>query len=714
MTSATPYFQILKRWQTVQPQLQAALDHDWPAFQQRVTTLLAQLHTADIAGWERLFRQLLNLDMDFPPTADILRQLRVAYKKITSSDRLDPLRSGGEKRLPEMSGEASAEEVRQELTAVWKASQKPTVVNTGFASHHAIGQPIPPTTTLQANGRYYFWLDIDLPNPASIEKTPTPLPLEELPPLPVVQVVVSAVPNELALTGATQGALQLLADGTAVVKRAANAPPGATDLARRLYFAVQAPAEPGTYRLRCDIYHEQVLIQGRLVQAVVTAVAQTQAQALTSTIDHSLAELRAADMPPIPTHGLSMAMRHDSQGTHSFALFGKAGNQQFANHIYLTEGKLTTLLETGRKLLHRVAWGTETEWRGDDDQEYRYAVSRPLNSATVRADLGRLARWGYTFFRSLVTDLGGAQQAALEQALQGNGFIQFTSHHSAALTLPLSLLYDYPLDTGRSSAEYSLCPTFLQAVEVGQPWEEMDCLCGRCPSKEVQTIVCPSGFWGYRYALGMPIATPAAPTVATTISYTAAPDMIMAVSTDDAFTLRLGHERKLRQLWQGEWHHVTSRDKMLAMFKEQAAHLVYFYCHGGWVGPDVPALFVGEAGEAKFTRDNLAAYAIRWPQRPLVFINGCHTAALRPTTVGDFATGFVEDAHAAGVIGTEITIFESLAKEFAEAFVPEFAKGTAVGEAVRLARLALLRQGNPLGLVYIPYALATLRLTPTL
>ena len=33
-----------------------------------------------------------------------------------------------------------------------------------------------------------------------------------------------------------------------------------------------------------------------------------------------------------------------------------------------------------------------------------------------------------------------------------------------------------------------------------------------------------------------------------------------------------------------------------------------------------------------------------------------------------------------------------------------------LGKAVRGARLALLQQGNPLGLVYIPYAVASLRL----
>ena len=37
--------------------------------------------------------------------------------------------------------------------------------------------------------------------------------------------------------------------------------------------------------------------------------------------------------------------------------------------------------------------------------------------------------------------------------------------------------------------------------------------------------------------------------------------------------------------------------------------------------------------------------------------------------------------------------------------------GVCVGKAIRGARLALLKASNPLGLAYIPYALASLSLT---
>jgi hypothetical protein len=85
----------------------------------------------------------------------------------------------------------------------------------------------------------------------------------------------------------------------------------------------------------------------------------------------------------------------------------------------------------------------------------------------------------------------------------------------------------------------------------------------------------------------------------------------------------------------------------------------------------------------------------------LVFINGCHTTALEPEKAIQFITPFIENAKAAGVIGTEITIFEPLASVFGEESLRRFLDSETIGHAVRSARLKLLKDGNPLGLVYI-------------
>jgi hypothetical protein len=154
-----------------------------------------------------------------------------------------------------------------------------------------------------------------------------------------------------------------------------------------------------------------------------------------------------------------------------------------------------------------------------------------------------------------------------------------------------------------------------------------------------------------------------------------------------------------------------SRDEALQNMKRTKSEVVYFYCHGG-SADGLPFLNVGALDDDWLTATMLFQKRIRWRQkRPLVFINGCHTTNLTPEIAMDFVNAFVSTSHAAGVIGTEITIFEPLAVAFAETFFDCFLRrGQTLGEAVRSARLELLGQGNPLGLVYIPFALPGLRL----
>jgi hypothetical protein len=117
------------------------------------------------------------------------------------------------------------------------------------------------------------------------------------------------------------------------------------------------------------------------------------------------------------------------------------------------------------------------------------------------------------------------------------------------------------------------------------------------------------------------------------------------------------------------------------------------------------------SGNEYIEGSNLRSKHIFWDSpQPLVFVNGCHTSALDPRQVINLVQDFVATGGS-GVVGTEITIFETLACGFAEEFMASFLKlHTSVGEAVRCARLKLLEKGNPLGLVYTPFVLPSLHL----
>jgi hypothetical protein len=196
----------------------------------------------------------------------------------------------------------------------------------------------------------------------------------------------------------------------------------------------------------------------------------------------------------------------------------------------------------------------------------------------------------------------------------------------------------------------------------------------------------------------------------TALSWKGQPELTVGVSTDKAFVMRAKHEEAIKALRPMTWNYGATRADVLKLLKEKNPQLVYFYCHGGIAGT-LPFIKVGPSAEVGITRDNLRREKIRWKSpRPLVFINGCHTAALEPDAAIEFISAFVEVAGACGVIGTEITIFEPLAKAFAEECLRRFLNGDKIGDAVRGARLKLLKDGNPLGLVYIPYVIANLHL----
>lgn len=71
------------------------------------------------------------------------------------------------------------------------------------------------------------------------------------------------------------------------------------------------------------------------------------------------------------------------------------------------------------------------------------------------------------------------------------------------MLVPASIVYDHPLDT---QADLSVCSAFLAALESSDSPDNWPCLQGNCPNYSDLTVVCPSGFWGYRHELGLPVS----------------------------------------------------------------------------------------------------------------------------------------------------------------------------------------------------------------
>jgi hypothetical protein len=586
------------------------------------------------------------------------------------------------------------------------------VVSTGFAPQAAGQAPVDPNSTLASGEAYYFWLEVGPAVAESIEERPVDLPTDVLPPEARLTVALYGIENGIQLSETADiGQLRLQPDGRVLVERQpteALGLPSESDLRfRRLFFPLRTPRREGAVQFRCNIYFEQILVQSRLIRAHVTRVAHPLEGALTSVVDYTLApRLDAALLAGLPRHRLSVLLNRNGDGTHGLSFFGE---KAFKSNASFDADELQDLIQQARGALRRAAWGDEEAW-----QEGRVYLYEQPAEGQFETDLIRFAIRGFRFYAAIIDRLAGDPDAAdaLARLMEKPGLVQIASKESPRHVIPASLIYDFVgFDTTARFGDYELCTAFLDALEDDAPLEELRCFQGDCPNRGAETVVCPSGFWGYRHSLGMPVSVAEAPDASAEILYGEGPSLLVAVSTDPDFRLRAAHEQALRVLREGlAWNYADTRAEAVRLMKETKAEVVYFYCHGGVEG-DVPFIQVGPLDERGITADFILSQRIRWESpRPLVFINGCRTTALEPEKALEFVSILIRRAQASGVIGSEITIFEPLARVFAEECLRRFLGGAPIGDAVRGARLSLLKAGNPLGLAYIPFVLAGLRL----
>jgi hypothetical protein len=582
------------------------------------------------------------------------------------------------------------------------------VVSTGFAGDE-LARPLSSTTPLRAGERYYFWLEIGERVAGAIDEEAVAAPQQ-----PVgarLRVVVFAFPSgftitrgdergELEVTEAS-GAARVVSTPSVALLRSAGTGPDMHDLlARRLFFRLRAPRTSGIARLRCNIYHGQTLLQSRLVEAKVTKRVRRTPGALRTVLDYTISHTMDPDrLRRLPPYALSV-LANEAGGTHAFWVVGSDWKRQAT----FTEAQITKMLVRSRGVLREVAWKSKKAW--DGKAAYRYTTTVPRSEFI--ADLIALAVSGYKLYAKIINRFAGPRpkEKDLAAAMRTPGFVQIAITDAAYL-LPAALLYDRPLSTSLDDAQYKLCPDFLQALDQQVDLATHRCFVGDCRWND-KACVCPSGFWGFRHNLGLPLNVADAPEAPTAIEYRGPLELRVALST--ALKQTETHLTELRAFGTA-WEVASTRTAVLALLRKGAPQLVYFYCHGGVRG-DQAYLQVGDPKhEYAITPDELISEDILWERsRPLVFLNGCETVAVEPALLLDLASAFVL-AHAGGVIGTETTVFEPLATVFAQECLREFlVNGRSIGEAVRLARLALLRAGNPMGLVYTPFILPSVKL----
>lgn len=146
----------------------------------------------------------------------------------------------------------------------------------------------------------------------------------------------------------------------------------------------------------------------------------------------------------------------------------------------------------------------------------------------------------------------------------------------------------------------------------------------------------------------------------------------------------------------------VGRDAIREMLgrKENAATLIYFYCHGANDVAFSARSEVLEIDKRVYLEPAGLDRSVKFACGPIIFLNSCSSGAFSPLSFSSFLTRF-KDKRALGLIATSFPVPATFAAGFGQALVEEYLAGRApVGDVLRGLRLRVLQEGNPLGLFY--------------
>jgi len=343
-----------------------------------------------------------------------------------------------------------------------------------------------------------------------------------------------------------------------------------------------------------------------------------------------------------------------------------------------------------------------------DGSEYLYQSDHtPVKMSTFERSLKDLAELGQMLYERVFGEQEGRQVARSLREIEdayGRPLVVQIARLNLDVAFPWAVLYDRPLHY------------HPRRNEVCQQFADGDGCQDNCPHAENWNVICPYGFWGFRYVIEQPLRPPDAYTsVATRIQVAPRPQMALVYGA--GLSLARYHQMQVQAIAGARADSVARADLTVYNVADDLVGgmkggpaAVYLYCHGG-NRPYRQWLVVGEDEHLVPTHlgDELRSAWEGSRSAPLVVLNGCHTGKYDPSTLLSFIHRFGA-LGAAGVVGTEIPIPELMGKYFGEFFIERFLNQEPVGQIVYDFRRELLQRRNVLGLVYVPYCYADLRI----
>lgn len=464
--------------------------------------------------------------------------------------------------------------------------------------------------------------------------------------------------------------------------------------------------------LRLAVYYRKNLVQSQLLNAGVTQLSR-EGYGYRSKIDYTLAP-GFRDVDSLPARTLNILTNRNSDGSHRLVVNGK---QDQAMTFNLSEGQMRTAVNSVRDALRNMhVKGNPPNLKNLYDDNNAKSVGDFVK------DLRQLAPTGWLLFSTLLQDKPKLRRRLLDELRENRASIQISRVGGSNFLYPWASVYDIGLES--SSSAHVPCRLLKEWSSSAKLLEDST---SRCPfEKEHATnTLCPFGFWGFSHSIEVPPSMSEADRVLPQEIpvASAAPQIVIGLSLDLDKKLTKAHLEAIEEQLAGNLIvPKNSRATIHEALNNPKLEVVYFYCHGSrTVLPnnqgDVPSLKVGK--NESISPSDITAWDEDWSKipnhwevtSPLVFINGCHTAELKPELLVNFVDTFA-GVYAAGVIGTEVLVHQQLANEVALEFLKRFVKHKTVGRSISEMRLHFLRKGNLFGLAYTPYCSAELALAP--
>ncbi len=480
-----------------------------------------------------------------------------------------------------------------------------------------------------------------------------------------------------------------------------NGNPGRTpDEGRYLQFFLRAPDEHVSgARARVGYYFRGAVVQSQVLIADVG----TGKGSFTIVTDYTIAA-SPVHLGAIKERPRLALLANDSSGNHQVSVRATGISGELVvppRPLEIDKGALGKLIDDLRKAL-----------RSDDIAPTRRKRARDR----LIWDLRTLAPLGWRLWSASAAQFIDAWDAVRKQP--GNLVLHVARTSTSSFAFPWSFVYEHSLDSEILPERLEICPLVKdwdghQPLVEGSPRE-----CPHAGRIRHENLLCPFGFWGFRYAVEQLSSTDEP---VTAIKLTAGARAVVATTLYDVDPEDIArHVHQLQAALPGvTLDQGDSKAKIRALLSTDLP-LVYFFCHGEKVNAASPDTYLGVGKREKITADDFNGWVKLWREdgkriwdkiRPLIFINACHSREINPDTLVSYLGAFVGTARAAGVIGTEVKVHQDLAMELATEFFGRFVRdGWSVERALREVRLDFLRDGNLFGLLYTPYCWADLTL----